>query len=740
MPRYAQVIVDITSGSLDKTFQYRIPKELAAQILPGTAVMVPFGRRNRLVHAYVLELTDISFCEEYKIKTIDSMANGTLAIEGQMIQLAVWMKKTYGVSMIQALKTVMPVAKAVKEVSHRIIYPAVPIQQLQEILAECRQKNQKARVRLLSALVQDLQVPYDIACHKLHLTAASIRPLVQKGWIRIETKQIYRNPIAKQEAITSPLLLNEQQKRTVHSLIDAWNKETRGTCLVHGITGSGKTEVYMEIIAHVIACGKQAIVLIPEIALTYQTVMRFYHRFGTQVSFINSRLSQGERYDQFQRAKNKEVSIMIGPRSALFTPFVNLGLIIIDEEHESAYKSEMAPRYHATEVAKARAKLCGAMVVLGSATPLVASYQKAVSGEYQLLTMDKRAKPDSVLPKVHVVDLRKEMEAGNRSIFSRLLYEKIKERLARKEQILLFMNRRGYANFVSCRSCGEAVKCPHCDVSLTAHRNGSLHCHYCGYHIQTPRNCPSCGSPYIAGFGTGTQKVEAQLEKVFPTARILRMDMDTTRGKDGHEKIVRAFANEEADILIGTQMIVKGHDFEKVTLVGVLAADMSLFGSDYRATERTFQLLTQAAGRAGRGELAGEVVIQTYKPEHYSIQAAALQDYRAFYKEEVRYRKMMHYPPFWQMRVIQLSSPSQKNVAALADALAAYLRQDMIQNKLIVLGPSDPPVARINDIYYKKIYLKHSSEEFLLHQIEEVQKFLDTTPLKKDVLFMFDVV
>jgi primosomal protein N' (replication factor Y) len=496
----------------------------------------------------------------------------------------------------------------------------------------------------------------------------------------------------------------------------------------------------MEIIAHVLTQGKQAIVLIPEIALTYQTVMRFYRRFGEQVSFINSRLSKGERYDQFQRAKNGEISIMIGPRSALFTPFANLGLIIIDEEHEGAYKSEIAPRYHAIEVAKARANLCKAMVILGSATPLVSSYQKADCGEYQLLTMDKRAKKDSVLPQVYVVDLRQEMAAGNRTIFSRLLYEKIKDRLAKKEQILLFMNRRGYANFVSCRSCGEAIKCPHCDVSLTAHRNGWLHCHYCGYQIPAVKTCPSCGSPYIAGFGTGTQKVEAQLEKFFPKAKILRMDTDTTKGKDGHEKIVRAFANEEADILIGTQMIVKGHDFEKVTLVGVLAADMSLYNNDYRATERTFQLLTQAAGRAGRGALAGEVVIQTYKPEHYSIQAAASQDYMAFYREEIKYRKQMHYPPFWQMRVIQLSSPSQKNVTVLADALAAFLRQGMIENRLIVLGPSDPSVAKVNDIYYKKIYVKHSSEKFLQRKMEEVQQFLEATPLRKDVLYLFDVV
>ena len=397
----------------------------------------------------------------------------------------------------------------------------------------------------------------------------------------------------------------------------------------------------MGLIEYMRTLGKEVIVLIPEIALTYQTVMRFYKRFGPEVSFINSRLSAGERYDQFVRAKNQEISIMIGPRSALFTPFQNLGLIIIDEEHEGAYKSEISPKYHAREAAAFRARQNNAPLVLGSATPSVESYEKAMTGEYHLYTLTERAKKDSRLAKVHVVDLREELKAGNKSIFSGLLQELMEERLSKGQQIMLFMNRRGYANFISCRSCGEAVKCPHCDVTLTLHRDGRMVCHYCGYTAFKPSVCPSCGSPYIAGFGTGTQKIQAMTEQRFPGVSTLRMDLDTTSKKGGHEEILSAFESGKAQILIGTQMIVKGHDFPGVTLVGVLAADTSLYAPDFRCAERTFQLLTQAAGRAGRGDKAGDVVIQTYAPDHYSIQAAAKQDYPMFFRQEMAFRKML---------------------------------------------------------------------------------------------------
>ena len=458
----------------------------------------------------------------------------------------------------------------------------------------------------------------------------------------------YRNPVMRAGERDQQPVLNDQQRRIVDTVTGDYRQGIRKTYLIHGVTGSGKTEVYMGIIEKVIAEHKQVIVLIPEIALTFQTVSRFYRRFGERVSVMHSRLSQGEKFDQFERAKAGEIDIMIGPRSALFTPFEHLGLIVIDEEHETSYQSEMPPKYHAREVAVHRASMVGASVILGSATPSLESYYRAQKGRYTLFTLTKRAGGAS-LPKVWVTDLREELERKNRSIFGGKLMELMQDRLAKKEQIILFLNRRGYAGSVSCRKCGEVIKCPHCSVSMTAHmRYGRLEhlvCHYCGYQATMPALCPKCRSRYIGTFGIGTQKVEQLVRERFPQARVLRMDADTTTGKEGHEKILRDFAAGSADILIGTQMIVKGHDFPNVTLVGILAADLSLNVGDFRAAERTYQLLAQAAGRAGRGEKPGDVVLQTYQPEHYSIVSAAKQDYLGFYEQELIQRQILHYPP-----------------------------------------------------------------------------------------------
>ena len=382
--------------------------------------------------------------------------------------------------------------------------------------------------------------------------------------------------------------------------------------------------------------------------------MRFYHHFGDRVSIVNSSLSYGERYDQFERAKRGELDVMIGPRSALFTPFSDLGLIVIDEEHENSYKSESMPKYHAVEVAKELADMCGASLVLGSATPSVDSYYKAQNGEYKLYTMQQRTS-GSTLPIVHTVDLRQELKEGNRSIFSRKLQELIKERLNKKEQVMLFLNRRGYAGFISCRNCGYVMKCPHCDISLSEHKNGKLVCHYCGHEEIKPQVCPTCGSKYLLGFRAGTQQIEEQLYQLFPGISVLRMDGDTTKKKDSYEQILSSFNDGGADVLVGTQMIVKGHDFPNVTLMGIIAADLSLAANDYRAGERTFALLTQAAGRAGRGTEPGEVVIQTYQPDHYSVMHAANQDYKGFYEEEILYRTFSSYPPVCKMLMVMVT-------------------------------------------------------------------------------------
>ena len=514
----------------------------------------------------------------------------------------------------------------------------------------------------------------------------------------------------------------------------------------------------MELIAYAVSRRQQAIVLIPEIALTYQTVMRFYRRFGDRVSVINSRLSAGERFDQFERAKRGELDVMIGPRSALFTPFPNLGIIVMDEEHEPAYQSEITPRYHAREVALQRGRMEGAKVVLGSATPSLEAYYGARTGEMRLFTLSRRAGA-AAMPEVLVVDLRKELREGNRSILSRRLREQMERRLDLGQQTMLFLNRRGYAGFVSCRSCGHVILCPHCDVSLSLHKNGRLICHYCGYEQPAVKTCPSCGSGFIRSFQAGTQQVEEEVQRAFPQARILRMDLDTTREKDGHAAILSAFANHEADILVGTQMIVKGHDFPDVTLVGVLAADLSLHIPDYRSGERTFQLLTQAAGRAGRGRLPGEVIIQTYDPEHYSVQTAARQDYESFYEQEIEYRSMAGYPPVggllaihcscedaqllemacgYLKRFIELAAKPEE-ITASSQSSDGCAQDSARRGRVVVLGPADDRIAKIQDIYRKVIYLKHADLHVLTAVKNKIERYVEINEGFRTITIQFEV-
>ena len=647
---YANIIIDISHEKLDRTFQYRIPEKLLDQIHPGTPVEIPFGRSNRKIRGYVVEVTEEPEFAPERIKPVSHVIREGIPIEGQLIALAAWMRENFGGTMNQALKTVLPVKQKTTEKEQRLIWLKPDPTTAKSLLGELQRKHQTARARLLEALLEQSPLPYETVTQKLNITVSVIRAMQERELIRVESIRSWRNPLDQMKKQGTVVTLNPAQQQIVTGIENGWRSGDERPCLIHGVTGSGKTEVYMELIKSVLREGKQAIVLIPEIALTFQTVLRFYNHFGERVSILNSRMSPGERSDQFERAKRGLLDVMIGPRSALFTPFPNLGVIIIDEEHEAAYKSETVPRYHARETAIARGMLCGAHVVLGSATPSVESYDRAQQGQYRLFEMKERvsARP---LPTVYTVDLREELRNGNRSILSDRLRKLMTDRLEKKEQIMLFLNRRGVAGFVSCRSCGEVIKCPHCDVSLNLHNDGNLVCHYCGYQQPMVKKCPSCGSSYVGGFKAGTQKIEQYVRQQFPSARVLRMDLDTTRKKGGYESILSAFSNQEADILIGTQMIVKGHDFPNVTLVGILAADLSLHISDYRAPERTFQLLTQAAGRAGRGCRQGEVVIQTYQPEHYSIVTAAAQDYKAFFQQEIFFREMLHYPPKWLLEV-----------------------------------------------------------------------------------------
>ena len=743
MAVYIDVIVDISVNSLDRIFQYRVPEKLLDAVTVGCQVNVPFGSGNRRRQAYVIGVDTVLAYDASKIKDILGVTKAPAAT-GQLIALADWMHERYGCTMAQALKTVLPVKKSVKEVK-RTAYFLADREGAQQLLEKSRKsRREKARVRLLEAMLKEGCMSKETVTGVLQISASTMKSILQTGVIREETSQVYRNPVRQRLDGWQEVCLNDEQMNAVASIWqneaicrEHWSRE-QGMHLLYGITGSGKTEVYMALMEKVLNEGRQIIVLIPEISLTLQTVSRFYARFGSQIAVMNSRLSAGERYDQYMRAKRGEASIMIGPRSALFTPFDRLGLIIIDEEHESAYQSEIVPRYQAAEVAARRAEMSGALVVLGSATPSVAVYQKAREGMIGLHRLTQRARTGSRLPDVKVVDLREEFRMKNRGILSQSLHEAMDACLKRGDQMMLFLNRRGYAGFVSCRSCGYVVKCRHCDVSMTVHHHTLLKCHYCGSEQPMPRVCPSCGSPYIAGFGVGTQKVEEFVQKEFPEARILRMDRDTTSGKDDMGRILQTFSEGGADILIGTQMIVKGHDFANVTLVGILAADLSLFAGDYQSSERTFQLLTQAAGRAGRGDRPGEVIIQTYQPEHYCIQTAAAQDYDSFYSQEIRFRQMLHYPPDRQMMVMLAEGEHDQQTGQAVQKLREIAGEADFE-AVEFIGPSRAGIAKAKDLYRYTMYMKHQDIKELMRLRDFLEGYLKWSQQFSNIYFTFDI-
>lgn len=737
MNQYANIIIDITHEKLDKLFQYKVPGHLSNRLAVGMQVFIPFGRGNRKITGYIIELTDKCDYDENKIKEIIDVNQTAVTVESQLIALAWWIKENYGSTMNQALKTVLPVKRKMKGIEKKTIKLNLSQQEREELLKVCvRDKRLKARKRLLEALGGSGELSMEQVAGELKISSATIKAMEQEGILKICSAGVYRNPIKTSEPENYDIILNPEQLEIAHNIEGCLDKSEPGVHYIYGVTGSGKTEIYIHIMEKVIEQGGEVILLIPEISLTFQMVQRFYQKFGERISILNSRMSAGERFDQFERVKMGEISIMIGPRSVLFTPFSNCKLIIIDEEQEGAYKSDSVPKYHAREVAIERARQNKALVVLGSATPSVEAFYKAQKGEYKLYELKKRAK-NAKLPTVYTVDLREELKNGNKSIFSAKLQELLEQRLEKREQSILFLNRRGFAGFVSCRSCGQPVQCPHCDISLTLHRNERLVCHYCGYFIPMPKQCPVCTSPYIASFGIGTQKVEDMLRQKYPHARVLRMDMDTTAKKGDHERILSAFQKGEADILIGTQMIVKGHDFPNVTLVGVLAADLSLHSNDYRASERTFQLITQAAGRAGRGSRAGEVVIQTYLPENYTIQAAAKQDYDGFYGQEILYRKLMGYPPVKNMMAILITSPIQEIAAGFIQKIDGLISKLDIRS-LQVLGPTSAGVAKIKDQYRMVLYCKHHNYQVLVHVKNKIEEVMKKEETYKKVSMQFD--
>lgn len=734
--KYADIIIDRSLESLDRVFQYVIPEVMSEMISIGSQVMVPFGNGNRLIRGYVVGFSKETDYDPSKMKAIHEIKKDGMVVELDMLYLADWMHQTYGCTRAQALKTVLNVKRQVrggtKKVYKLCVTPEKARQEMEKLAGQTRFASRAAILALLLDSPDNTGVSEIEIRKKVQSPESAIKTLMKNGWIDASETSNYRIPFS---GVTSgrSVVLSAEQKAAVEGIWD----DKRMVHLLYGVTGSGKTEVYMQLIERAISNGKQAIVLIPEISLTYQNIGRFRQRFGQRVSVMNSKMSEGERYDQYVQAKNGEIDILIGPRSALFAPFEHLGLIIIDEEHDGAYKSDVTPKYHAKDVAIKRMELCGGKVVLGSATPSVVSYDLAKQGIYGLHLLKERISGIQRMSDVEIVDLREELKQKNYSVFSRSLQNAIEDRLAKKEQILLFLNRRGYAGFVSCRSCGYVIRCPHCDVSLTLHKNGAdtMVCHYCGWTIPAAKNCPECGSPYIGAFGMGTQKVVELLQKRFPSARILRADRDAFQRKNSYFETFQAFARGEADILVGTQMIVKGHDFPNVTLAGVLAADLSMFSGDYLSSERTFQLLTQAVGRAGRGDKPGLAIIQTYQPEHYAVTCAAAQDYENFYRQERLYRKMMKYPPFGGMMVAVCEHKDEMLVMEAANRLADIMRTEPV----IVLPPTDAFRAKEKDLYRKVIYIK-SKDEHLLHVCREnVQHEITKDELLKQMNIQFDM-
>lgn len=741
--KYARVIIDISHEKVDRPFCYAIPDGLQTLLQVGNVVIIPFGRGNLKRTGYVIEMIDKPDFDPSKIKEILEIKEG-VQIESKLILLASWMKERYGCTMSQALQTVLPVRAKVKAKEIKYLQRIASANRIEEEIRLAEKKKHYGKLRVLYQLQEHDKIPHQLIVQKLHVSSSSIQSLVKAGIVEIISDEYFRDPSSVIAAMEKNKNSMDKQDPPLSSaqaeIVDEITKdmdETGGkNYLIHGITGSGKTRVYIELIERTVKRGKTAILLIPEISLTFQTVMRFQKRFGNRVSVINSSLSMGEKYDQCERAKRGEIDVIIGPRSALFTPFENIGLIVIDEEHESSYKSESMPKYHAREVAEKLVELHQASLVLGSATPSIDSYYLTKQGRYRLFELKERL-TGGELPKVYVEDLREELKRGNRSIFSRRLKELIRDRLEKKEQIMLFLNRRGYSGFLSCRSCGEVIKCPHCDVSLTMHKNGSMVCHYCGFQRNHLSLCPSCGSKYISGFKAGTQKIEEEFRRCFGETAILRMDKDTTSAKESYEKILSDFMEEKAQVLIGTQMIVKGHDFPKVTLVGILAADISLGANDYRCSERTFQLLTQAAGRAGRGRLAGEVVIQTYQPEHYSIRLAAKQDYENFYREELLYRRMAHYPPVSEMLMVQFFGKDKERLVEFTNRIKERISVRAKQEAVLLIGPADASIGRINDIHRMVLILKHRGKEPLVkikNTIEEITGDCE----KSEIIVQFD--
>ncbi|WP_088005881.1 primosomal protein N' [Indiicoccus explosivorum] len=776
----AEIIVDVAAHPIDRPFDYLVPERFQPLIEPGMRVKVPFGPRKVL--GFVVGTKERTDMERSRLKPVHELMDIVPVLNEEMLKLAKWMKDETLCFEIDALQVMIPSALRAKYEKRFVLtgelseiaaplrphFERKPFLRAQEaeplfsllkkeldrgtISAETDISQQtavkKARMITIESSEEALEaIPIRANAHqqlklrefmKAHagstiesaelqrqagVTLPTVTALLEKGAGTLKVTETYRSPEMMTEAgNVKPLELTNEQAIAYRSIRESIGTEK--TFLLHGVTGSGKTEIYLQTIDRVLADGKEAIMLVPEISLTPQMTLRFKERFGDQVAVLHSGLSAGEKYDEWRRIQRGEVKVAVGARSAVFAPFRNLGIIILDEEHESSYKQDDAPRYHARDVALWRSRYYRCPVVLGSATPSLESYARAQKGVYELLVLDRRAK-NQPLPEVRIVDMRDELRNGNRSMFSVELAEAIREKLEKNEQIVLFLNKRGYSSFVLCRDCGTVMECPHCDISLTYHRaKEHMKCHYCGFEAQVPDLCPECGSEHIRFFGTGTQKVEEEIAKLFAGARVLRMDVDTTRQKGAHERILTAFGEGKADILLGTQMIAKGLDFPNITLVGVLSADTTLHLPDFRASEKTFQLLTQVSGRAGRDALPGTVYVQSYTPEHYAITLAKDQSYEPFYLQEMAVRRQNGYPPYYYVVNIQFTHEDLMAAADYADQTVKFLQQNLSPGTVII-GPSASLIARVNDRYRYQCLIKYKKEPKLtetLHQLIRIHR------------------
>ncbi|WP_144665384.1 primosomal protein N' [Bacillus altitudinis] len=794
----AEVIVDVTTKAIDRPFDYRVPDRFKGLVKAGMRVVVPFGPRK--IQGFVTKIKEETDVQSGNIKDIVDLFDLSPVLTDELLELSHWLTEktlSYHITALQSMLPAAMKAKYEKEIQvlsaeelpqslkelfgqqESILYADIPPEQLKpiqkhvqkghlEVRYHVSQKSGKKKVRTLQIAVtkekleeKQKQLKKNAVKQKALLTflfqanettflakdlqqqtgasSQTIKALIQEGLLTESYEEIYRDPYRDRKFTSStPLDLTTEQAEAAKPIHQAVSDEKHETFLLHGVTGSGKTEIYLQTIDHVLQKGKEAIVLVPEISLTPQMVQRFKERFGSNVAVLHSGLSTGEKYDEWRKIHRKEVKLVVGARSAVFAPFENLGMIIIDEEHESSYKQEEMPRYHAKDVAIERAGRHQCPVVLGSATPSLESYARAKKGVYTLLTLKRRVNQQQ-LPHVSLIDMREELRNGNRSMFSEELMLRLKEVLERKEQAVLFLNKRGYSSFVMCRDCGYVEQCPHCEISLTYHRfQKRLKCHYCGHEAPVPAECPECHSEHIRYFGTGTQRVEEELTKVLPEARVIRMDVDTTSRKGAHEKLLTSFGNKEADILLGTQMIAKGLDFPDVTLVGVLSADTSLHIPDFRSSEKTFQLLTQVSGRAGRHEKAGSVIIQSYTPSHYSIELTKQHDYEAFYEQEMLHRRHQSYPPFYFLAMVTVSHEEVTKAAHVTDKIVQFLKMNCAPNTRI-LGPAASPIAKIKDRYRYQCVIKYKRENELASLLRKIQDHYQKEMEQKQLMISIDM-